>query len=268
MRVKARLTTTYLQPQQDPPPDPKSDHNLDTLSRLFTADPLVAMDEEGWYLSASRIDQADDDDANNVPGVLMAIEAGWLLSEMNGIARLLRVAYGVTVRPVLLSNKFEGKRSGARVRIGYVVAYSHQTDHLDAPSATTLIQLAETEPPVKRVLELLSRESSEWFWFDMYRVYEQVNGYFSDKKTLDAWLDSLHPGWSRKRAEFEDSANNPSHGTDRRHSSRNYVARPYRGTTEAVKPMSTEEASKFIRQLVVDWIRKEYGSCSIPSSIT
>jgi hypothetical protein len=260
MRVKARLTTSYLQQSQKPSPGPMSDHNLDSLSRLFPADPIVTMDDEGWYLSATSIDQADDDDAANVPGRYMSMEAYRLLANMNGIAKLLRVAHGITIQPVVLTDKFDGRKSGARVRVGGVATYAHQTDYLDTASASELLRLAEAEPPVQRTLELLARYNSEWFWFDMYRIYEQVLGGFIDKQTFETWLDGLHAGWDRKRVEFEDSANNPSYGSDRRHGKRNYGPRFYDSAkTRPVQVMTRSDAAQFIRQLVIHWIEVEYG---------
>lgn len=123
-----------------------------------------------------------------------------------------------------------------------------------------LLRLAESEPPVQRTLQLFARPHSEWFWFDMYRIYEQIVGYFAaDKKTFESWVDALQPGWDRARVEFEDSANNPNLGADRRHGKRNYVRRVYPGTNQPVQAMTRTDATLFLKKLVVHWIDHEYG---------
>jgi hypothetical protein len=93
----------------------------------------------------------------------------------------------------------------------------------------------------------------------MYRIWEQVIGYFPNKPSFDQWVDSLDPLWAQRRIDFENSANNPAYGSDRRHAKRTYVIRPDPRTGLTPRPMNRDDAVDLIKRVVVKWIAHEYG---------
>ena len=160
MRVKARLTSVSI--TQTSAPEVAGDPDLRALAVLFNEDPIVSMDDKGWFLSSTRLDTADDERRDGA----LRTAADALLLELNGAAMLLRSALGWGA-PVRLTNEFEGalhRESGwAYVTVRMIV---DSVEGLDPASGKAVLELIGNDPWVRRVTTLLEHVDEPWVWFE------------------------------------------------------------------------------------------------------
>lgn len=253
MRVKARLTSPYLDQVSTPPPSPSSDSTFGALAVLFPTDPLIARDDAGWYLSASEMDEADDSDnrwgAHNV--------ADRLVRTINGIAALFR--HG-SVSPVRLTGLLDGRISSGRFTVlTSLVGRSTTFERLDPASATALLNLADTESAVSDVIDFLGHTNQDWMWFDLYRVWDIMKSRYPQGSTdFFDWVSSIDPSYADKYYDFENSANDPSFGSDRRHALRNYKPPTNWRTGRVAQGMDPQQALLFVKSVALKWIKDEF----------
>ena len=253
MRVKARLSTSYMRQHQEPPVNWADDVTLKSLAMLFVGDPLIANDDKGWFLSAGPIDRADElldgtgtDVAQNI------------LKDVNSVAALLRVEHD-TVSIV----DYDGLLDGVRALLTRARSKATDFTGLDSGSAVALLQLARREPWVHRVLELLQHVDHEWIWVDLWRVWDVIVGTFKSKKDFRLWVNKHAESIGDHFFDFERSANDPTFGSNRRH------AMPVYNLTDKNKinpktgqpgEMMTDAAAlRFVKQVVTLWIERRFG---------
>lgn len=258
MRVKARLTSDQLESDSQPPPDPVDNLEFKSLAKLFPTDPLIAMDEKGWYLSATELDDADDG-----PSSWDLREASDnLVVGVNGAAMLLRAGAHGIINRVRLTYYYDGRRvERSSARIYSLTAFTTNFDNLDSKSADELLALIDKEPAVKRVVALLAHLDREWIWFDLWRIWDVMKSYYlkNDRHLYIKWVSSLGAGFDDLYYDFENTANNPLFGDDRRHADRKYEPRKNPKTKLPGNKMNHDDAVVFVKRVVVKWIEKEFG---------
>lgn len=253
MRVKARLTNTSIEQKSTPPPAWEENTDLVALSKLFTGDPLVTKDDTSWYLQATEIDDAD---AN--------MDGSWrdvmdrLLDQVNGVAYVLRGGNNIqhTRYSYVVDDRLD---AGNCARITGIWAFTTTYDDLEPSSAAALLALAKQEIWVQRVMELLAHVDRTWVWFDLWRVWDVMAGFFSHKNNFQTWVESLAPDIGDHFYDFQRSCNDPNLGDDRRHSLRSYPQKINPRTGAEGVPMRYGDAIIFLKAVVVRWIEKEFG---------
>ncbi|MCR2801174.1 hypothetical protein QNO21_07625 [Microbacterium sp. zg-Y818] len=254
MRVKARLTSSTVRQYAASGTDASEITEFRALSILFDADPLVGFDEKGWYLSATALDAADD----RREAFAVRDTAEPLLQEMNGIAALLRSDSHAT--PAQLTHVYDGATDVPALRVGGIYAYSVSTNGLDPASADALLRLAEREPWVRRILALLQHIDHDWVWIDLWRVWDLLIGHFDGKGEFLEWLESLGPSFADRWESFENSANDPRLGDNRRHGSEEYYKRLKRRKGYTTPPaMQWFDAIEFVKAVAAEWMMHRYG---------
>lgn len=252
LRVKARLTNDSLEQGTDPPNPPESDFDFRALSVLFDSDPLIMLDDKGWFLSSSELDAADDE---GQPWALRDV-VDRLMVEMNGASLLLRSdSHG---KPVRLTYEFDGRNyTGVSGRVYSMFGYSLSLDGLDATDAGLLLSLAQTEPWVRRVLELLQHVDRDWVWFDLWRIWDVMKGHFPNGQ-FKPWVLSLHQSYDELYVSFENSANDPELGDNRRHSTPAYRRRTTRAG-DVPPALSSTVAMDFVKTVSLRWMQQHFG---------
>lgn len=125
-RVKARFSNAAI--DLVPENDPASDPDFRALGALFATDPIVALDDRGWFVSSSRFDVADQ---LQQPGALRD-ELDTVINLLNGIAIFLRTRASIAVSP---SYEFEGLLfNGNSARIYKISLSASTADELDSQS--------------------------------------------------------------------------------------------------------------------------------------
>ncbi len=249
MRVKARLTNNSIRSTISPGDSWKNDTSMTQLSRLFTTDPLVTSDADGWYLSSSELDEADE----LMTGAVHS-EAERILTRVNGLANSLLSHY-----TLVHIAKLQDHRDVA-VRNYMFGAFSHAVtfDTIDPEAASAITVIAESDVDVQRIIELFGHINSASFWFDIYRIWDVMKRTFINKKTFESWAESLTPQIGDHVAELEDSSNNPAHGPNRRHAGK-YPPSIDRRTRLAPRLMSEGEALLYVKRVFVLWLKEVNG---------
>lgn len=240
MDVRARLTNEAIIDSGVWADNP----DLRALASLFTVDPLVSSDPNGWHLSSSEIDAADLDPNRDTGALVREV-----LDRVNGAAAVILKGY----RPAawngyLATPQREQKTISAR----YHVYAPRDFDALDPSSAATVLAAAAKDANLARVLALLGHLEPNWTWVDLWRVWEALR--------VRVGLDKF-PGWvgdDQTRWNFSRSANDPAYGGpfarhDLYEENEKEKARTYTA-------MSPDDAVAFIKSLVVRWIEEESGS--------
>ncbi|MCR2819038.1 hypothetical protein NQ166_09380 [Microbacterium sp. zg.Y1090] len=224
------------------------------LRVLFDADPLVGFDERGWYLSATALDAADD----RREAWAVRDTAEGLLQAMNGIAALLRS--DSHANPARLTHVYDGQATEMMdFRVTAIYGYSTSTNGLDPASADALLRLAAREPWVRRIFALLQHIDDDWVWIDLWRVWDLLIGHFKGKAKFVRWLESLDPSFAEQRVSFENSANDPSLGDNRRHGSEAYYTPREAWPGYVPPPMEWFVAVEFVKSVVAEWMMHTYG---------
>lgn len=128
---------------------------------------------------------------------------------------------------------------------------SFTEDGLSSASAESLLALANRNDEVRRVLQLLAHVDRDWIWFDLYRIWDVIKE-FSGNQNFYNWIDAL---WTTSRADrisFENSANDPGLGPDRRHALARYQRRG--DDVNGVRTLGPDEAMALTKRVLLAWI--------------
>ena len=251
MRIKVRLTAASLKGQPNPPEGLRLAHSgLRSLGKLITGDPLVSSDDVSWYVSSTAIDEAD---------ALMDGSGGKVISDtidtINGIGQLMLRPTPFSYERVF-SYAAEGRMDGTRAIMSGSFLGIILEDHLDAASAQALVALATMDYYVQRVLTLLAQAKPESIWFDWYRIWDIMKGYFQ-KGQFMKWVSTLDPTYYELYYDFENSANDPGYGNNQRHAGRYTPRIDKNGRTAG--HIAPSVAENFVKRVIVAWIEKEHG---------
>jgi len=250
MRIKARLSNAAI--EKDPPNDPATNPDFLALGALFDIDPIIAFDDRGWYLSASSLDSADE----LRQAFVVREELDRLVDLMNGIALLLRVeTNGAAVRPTY---EFDGRLfTGTAGRLYSASVSVSTTDGLDPQSARRLLTLATTDAWVRRIVLLFQHIDRDWVWFDLWRIWDVMKGHFP-KGAFRRWVESLDPSFADSYVSFENCANDPRLGDNRRHALPDYES--HSNASGAVPPsMDSQQATDFVKSVVFRWLDYQHS---------
>ncbi len=224
------------------------DFDLTTLAELFReGDPAVASDAEGYYLSFTA------DDALFREGGRLYEAASVVLRRVNGIGRVLTDEF----RPVGLTGRFSDETGqqhqvvladSAEVRgrafAAVVVADGQEPPAPPAPGPG-YVQLADADPDVAEVLDILGRTDPAPGWVDLYKVFEIIN----DNAKGCVKQGCVKQGWVTRDevSVFKGSANRKEVSGD--------LARHARWKSDSPKrTMTLIEARQMIGVLVTKWL--------------
>jgi hypothetical protein len=175
-----------------------------------------------------------------------------LLHRVNGVARVLNF----DSRPVCLSGRFADDSGGRLtvVPLGTVeereralpvtALVGGQPQSAHSPPAPGYVQLAETDPHVADVLEILGKADPAPDWVGLFKVLEIVRdsaGRLTRLKTM-GWIPSA------KLEAFSASANHPAISGDQARHAR------MPGTPPITRVMTLAQARETIGNLVAHWI--------------
>lgn len=253
MRVKVRLTAASLEGQLNPPAGLRLAHSgLRSLGMLIMGDPVVNSDDVSWYLSSTAIDEAD---------ALMDGSGGKVISDtidtINGIGTLMLRRTPFSYERVF-SYAAEGGMDGTRAIVSGGFLGIIPVDNLDAVSAQALVALAAKDYYVQRVLTLLAQAKPESIWFDWYRIWDIMRGYFPSKHHFKDWVSSLDSTYYEMYYDFEYSANDPDYGNNQRHALRKYKT-PEDKNGRLAGHIAPGVAENFVKRVIVMWIEEEHG---------
>lgn len=263
MRVKVRLTADSFERAIDPPAGFRLHHSgLQSMGFLFVDDPLVTSDDESWYLSSTAIDEGDARmDGTGADVIRETVET------INGISKLM-LQPGPFNEERVFPYAYEGRLDGPRAMMSGAYLGVVLFDHLDAASAKALLELAAQNDLVQRVLTLLAQAQPDSIWFDWYRIWDVMKSYFPDPAnpnlSFKGWVSSLDPMFRDLYYDFENSANDPNHGVNRRHNQRNYTP-PFDKLTKRTASVITHGlANAFLKKVIVAWLEYEHGLVIVP----
>jgi hypothetical protein len=219
------------------------DFDLTTLAELFReGNPAVASDAEGYYLSFTA------DDALFREGGRLYEAASVVLHRVNGIGRVLTDEF----RPVGLTGRFSDETGqqhqvvladSAEVRgraFAAVVAADGQEPPAPPAPGPGYVQLADADPDVAEVLDILGKADPAPGWVDLYKVFEIIN---------DNAKGCVNQGWVTRDqvSVFTGSANRKEVSGDLARHARLKGDPPSR-------TMALIEARQMIGALVTEWL--------------
>jgi hypothetical protein len=220
--------------------------DLITLAELFReGDPAVAADDEGYYLSFSAPDPLFRE-----AGPLYEA-AAVVLRRVNGVGYMLTDEF----RPVNLTGRFSdetgqqqqvvlAEAAEARDR-AFAAAVAIDGHELPAPPARgpDYVQLADAQPDVAEVLDILGKANPAPDWSDLYKVFEIVRDNVGGQRALE------QQGWvSRNEIDvFKASANRKEVSGDQARHAR------WRGSSPR-RTMTLVEGRQMIGVMVTAWM--------------
>jgi hypothetical protein len=229
-------------------------HEFDllTLAELFReGEPAVATDDEGYYLSFSVPDELFRD------GGGLHDAASVLLRRVNGVARTL----SSDVRPVGLTGRFSDETgrhhqvvladsAEVRARANPVrVSVSGEQPPPPPAPGPGYMQLAQTDPDVAEVLDLLGNADPAPDWADLYKVHEIL-------------LDNV-PGFYQRGWVTRDQISTFTASANRREVSGDLARHARLKGDPPMRTMTLGEARRLIGALVtrwLDWLRESSNS--------